>query len=113
MASISIGHEETFPQDVSDRERLHDELRRMSLRVAGHLVESGQVARTVTTKLRYPDFSIRSRSATRAAGLADGERIGQLACDLLDRALADRPGALRLVGVTVSKIVDFEQLALA
>ena len=91
VASISIGHEETFPQDVSDRERLHDELRRMALRVAGHLAESGQVARTVTTKLRYPDFSIRSRSTTLAAGLADGERIGQLACDLLDRALADRP----------------------
>ena len=113
VASISIGHEETFPRDVSDRERLHDELRRMALRVAGHLAESGQVARTVTTKLRYPDFSIRSRSTTLAAGLADGERIGQVACELLDRALADRPGALRLVGVSVSKIEDFEQLALA
>ena len=113
VANISIGHEETFPRDVSDRERLHEELRRMALRVAGHLVESGQVARTVTTKLRYPDFSIRSRSTTLAAGLADGERIGQVACDLLDRALADRPGALRLVGVSVSKIEDFEQLALA
>ena len=74
--------------------------------------DSGQVARTVTTKLRYPDFSIRSRSTTLPAGLADGERIGQFACELLDRALADRPGALRLVGVTVSKIEDFEQLAL-
>ena len=113
VASISIGHEETFPRDVSDREQLHDELRRMALRVAGHLAESGQVARTVTTKLRYPDFSIRSRSTTLAAGLADGERIGQVACELLDRALADRPGALRLVGVSVSKIEDFEQLALA
>jgi DNA polymerase IV len=113
VANVSIGHEETFPQDVSDRAQLHDELRRMALRVAAHLVESGQVARTVTTKLRYPDFSIRSRSTTLGAGLADGERIGQLACDLLDRALADRPGALRLVGITVSKIEDFEQLALA
>jgi DNA polymerase IV len=112
VASISIGHEETFPRDISDREQLHDELRRMSLRVAGQLADSGQVARTVTTKLRYQDFSIRSRSTTLAAGLAAGERIGQLACDLLDRALADRPGALRLVGVTVSKIEDFEQLAL-
>jgi DNA polymerase IV len=113
VANISIGHEETFPRDVADRERLHEELRRMALRVAGHLAESGQVARTVTTKLRYPDFSIRSRSTTLAAGLADGDRIGQIACDLLDRALADRPGALRLVGVSVSKIEDFEQLALA
>jgi DNA polymerase-4 len=113
VASISIGHEETFPRDISDREQLHGELRRMALRVAAHLTESGQVARTVTTKLRYPDFSIRSRSATLAAGLADGDRIGQVACDLLDRALSDRPGALRLVGVSVSKIEDFQQLALA
>ena len=85
----------------------------MALRVAGHLVESGQVARTVTTKLRYPDFSIRSRSTTLAAGLADGERIGQVACDLLDRALADRPGACVSSASAVSKIEDFEQLALA
>lgn len=113
VASISIGHEETFPRDVSDREQLHDELRRMAHRVAAHLVDSGQVARTVTTKLRYPDFSIRSRSTTLAAGSADGERIGALACALLDRALADRPGALRLVGVSVSKLETFEQLALA
>jgi DNA polymerase IV len=112
VANISFGHEETFPRDIDDREQLHDELRRMALRIADYLSESGQVARTVTTKLRYPDFSIRSRSTTLPAGLADGERIGQLACGLLDRALADRPGALRLVGVSVSKIEDFEQLAL-
>ena len=112
VANVSFGHEETFPRDIADREQLHVELRRMALRIAVYLANSGQVARTVTTKLRYPDFSIRSRSTTLPAGLADGERIGQLACELLDRALADRPGALRLVGVTVSKIEDFEQLAL-
>jgi DNA polymerase-4 len=110
--NISIGHEETFERDVADRERLHDELRRMAGRVAEHLTSSGQVARTVTTKLRYPDFSIRSRSTTLPAGSADAERIGELACRLLDRALADRPGALRLVGVSVSKLETHEQLAL-
>lgn len=113
VANVSISNEETFPRDVSDREQLHDELRRMALRLAEHLEEAGQVARTVTTKLRYPDFAIRSRSTTLAAGVADGERIGQLACELLDRALADRPGALRLVGVTVSRLETHEQLALA
>jgi DNA polymerase-4 len=113
VANISISNEETFPRDVSDRRQLHDELRRMALRLGEHLEEAGQVARTVTTKLRYPDFAIRSRSTTLAAGVADGETIGELACALLDRALADRPGALRLVGVTVSKLETHEQLALA
>jgi DNA polymerase-4 len=110
--TVSIGHEETFERDIADRERLHDELRRMALRVADRLAGSGQAARTVTTKLRYPDFSIRSRSLTVEAGFADAERIGSLACALLDRALAERPGALRLVGVSVSNLEPYQQLQL-
>jgi DNA polymerase IV len=110
--SVSIGHEETFERDVSDRAQLHAELRRMAVSVAGHLERAGQVARTVTTKVRYPDFSIRSRSSTSAVGFADAERIGDLACSLLDRALDDRPGALRLVGVSVSNLEGHQQLVL-
>jgi DNA polymerase-4 len=110
--SVSIGHEETFERDIEERERLHGELRRMAERVAARLAESDQAARTVTTKLRYPDFAVRSRSQTLAAGTTDGERIGELACALLDRALEDRPGALRLVGVSVSNLEPYYQLAL-
>ncbi len=58
---ISISVENTFERDISDRERLHDELRGMAGEVATALQRHGQVARTVTTKLRYADFSIRSR----------------------------------------------------
>jgi DNA polymerase IV len=109
---ISISNEETFPHDVGDVERLHDELRRQSLRVAEYLRKRNQVARTVTTKLRYPDFSIRTRSTSLPVGIDDAERIGELACALLDRALRDRPGPLRLVGVGVSGLVDHVQLSL-
>jgi DNA polymerase-4 len=109
---ISISHEETFPQDVGDRERLHDELRRQATRLGEHLRGRGQVARTVTTKLRYPDFSIRTRSTSLPVGTDDGDRIGELACSLLDRALRDRSGPLRLVGVGVSRLADHMQLSL-
>jgi DNA polymerase-4 len=112
IANVSVGHEETFERDVDDRERLYEELRRMSGRVAARLAESGDAARTVTTKVRYPDFSIRSRSITLAAGVEDEQSIAAHACRLLDRALADRPGALRLVGVSVSNLEAFRQLAL-
>jgi DNA polymerase-4 len=111
--SVSIGHEETFERDVADRERLHDEVRRMALRVAERLATGGQVARTVSTKVRYPDFAIRSRSTTLPIGTDDGDRIGEIACGLLDRALADRPDALRLVGVSVSNLETAVQLELA
>ena len=110
---ISISHEETFERDIGDPERLHDELRRMAGRLAEHLQGRGQTARTVTTKLRYPDFAIRTRSTSLDVGTADAERIGELACAALDRALRDRPGPLRLVGVGVSGLTEHAQLSLA
>ncbi len=109
---ISISVENTFERDLVERELLYRELREMAREVAGHLQRKEQVARTVTTKLRYADFSIRSRSTSLEVGIDDGEQIGDLACRLLDRGLHDRPGALRLVGVGVSGLVDYRQLAL-
>jgi len=109
---ISISQEETFERDVADREVLRAELRRMSEGVAKYLVSRGECARTVTTKVRYPDFAIRSRSTTLPAGIDDAETIADVACSLLDRALQDRPGPLRLVGVGVSALEAHRQLAL-
>ena len=110
--TISISTEETFDRDIADVEQLKAEVRRMAERVAERLEKGSQTARTVTTKVRYPDFSIRSRSTTLPVTTDDGARIAELACGLLDRALADRPGALRLVGVGVSGLEDHRQLAL-
>jgi DNA polymerase IV len=110
---LSISNEETFARDVGNIERLHDELRRMSDRLAAHLREHLQTARTVTTKLRYPDFAIRTRSTSLEVGIDDGDQIGDLACALLDRALRDRPGPVRLVGVGVSGLSDHAQLQLS
>ena len=109
---ISISVENTFERDLVDREKLHDELRGMAAEVAEHLQKTGRTARTVTTKLRYADFSIRSRSTSLAVGIDDAVQIGALACRLLDRGLKDRPGALRLVGVGVSGLAEYRQLAL-
>jgi DNA polymerase-4 len=109
---ISISVENTFERDLVERELLYHELRGMAREVAEQLQKRGQVARTVTTKLRYADFSIRSRSTSLDVGIDDAEQIAALACRLLDRGLQDRPGALRLVGVGVSGLVAFRQLAL-
>jgi DNA polymerase IV len=109
---ISISVEETFERDLHERELLHAGLRRMSERLAEHLRRDGLSARTVTAKLRYGDFSIRSRSVSLDVGIDDPSRIGDLACALLDRGLRDRPGALRLVGVGLSGLAGHRQLAL-
>jgi DNA polymerase-4 len=109
---VSISVEETFERDIVDRSALHAQLRRMADEVAEHLRRTGLSARTVTTKLRYTDFSIRSRSTTLGAATDDATLIGDLACRLLDRGLRDRPGALRLAGIGVSGLSDFRQLTL-
>jgi DNA polymerase IV len=109
---ISISVENTFERDIVERERLHEELRGMAREVAEQLQKTEQTARTVTAKLRYADFSIRSRSTSLDVGIDDAEQIGDLACRLLDRGLRDRPGALRLVGVGLSGLAAYRQLAL-
>jgi DNA polymerase-4 len=109
---VSISVEETFERDISDRPTLHAELRRMADELSGRLTRSGLVARTVTAKLRYADFSIRSRSTTLTAPVDEADRIGDVACRLLDRGLRDRPGALRLAGVGVSGLTGHRQLTI-
>ena len=109
---VSISQEETFARDIADVEQLRAELRPMAEGLAEHLRKTGETARTVTTKVRYPDFAIRSRSTTLPVGTDDADRIWELACALLDRALADRPGSLRLVGVGLSGLEPHRQLTI-
>jgi DNA polymerase-4 len=109
---VSISAEDTFARDVSDRDVLHAEVRRLSRVVSERLRRSGLSGRTVAAKLRYADFSIRTRSTTLAAAVDEEDAIGDVACGLLDRGLRDRPGALRLVGVGVSSLSAFRQLTL-
>jgi DNA polymerase-4 len=112
LEPVSVSAEDTFARDLTDRERLHDEVRRLSELVSERLQSSGLSGRTVTTKLRYGDFSIRTRSTTLPAAVDEAAVIGDVACGLLDRGLRDRPGALRLVGVGVSGLSPYRQLTL-
>jgi DNA polymerase IV len=112
LEPVSISAEDTFARDLTDRERLHDEVRRLAVLVSERLRNADLSGRTVTTKLRYGDFSIRTRSTTLPAAVDDATVIGEVACGLLDRGLRDRPGALRLVGVGVSGLSPYRQLSL-
>ena len=109
---VSVSAEDTFARDISERALLHTEVRRLAELVAERLRSSGLSGRTVTAKLRYGDFSIRTRSTTLAASVDEADVIGDVACALLDRGLRDRPGALRLVGVGVSGLSPYRQLTL-
>lgn len=99
----SISAETTFDRDLASREELEPVLLQLCMDVARRLERADLVARTVTVKLRYPDFRIVTRSRTLASDASDAREL--LAASALLAFGTRRPeGALRLLGVTVSNL---------
>jgi DNA polymerase-4 len=96
----SVGHEETFPEDIVDRGVLERHAQRMGESVARHLRASGQVARTVTVKVKLADFSLVTRAHTLPIGLDSGPAIAAIAAALL--GAVELPMGARLLGVSAS-----------
>jgi len=107
----SIGHEETFLQDVADRVVLRSELRRLSDRVASRLRAGGWRAGTIALKLRYADFTTLSRAQSLAEPTDVGQRIGDVAIGLFDAIELAQP--IRLIGVRAEKLRGGSASALA
>ena len=99
----SISAEETFAQDIDDQQALYEELDRLSQEVAESLRKQDYLARTVTLKLRYADFTTITRSMSRPNATANLEVIGEAAHQLLD-ANWEHGQPVRLVGVGVSNL---------
>jgi len=71
-AAKSISRETTFGKDTHDRSLLKAMLRYLSERVGSELRQQGKLAKCVTLKLRYADFTTITRSHTlRQAGDVD------------------------------------------
>ncbi|MCT1477099.1 DNA polymerase IV [Microbacterium sp. p3-SID336] len=98
----SIGHEETFDQDIADREFLRAELLRLSDRVGARLRRAGWETSTVSIKIRFADFRTVNRSQTLTEPTAVSQRIGEAAQGLFE--LIDRRDPIRLVGVRAEKL---------
>ncbi|MGH9038160.1 MAG: DNA polymerase IV, partial [Acidimicrobiia bacterium] len=100
----SIGAEETFPKDVYDAETLRAEARRLAERVGDRLRQHGLAGRTVTIKVRYPDFRTITRSATVPEPTSTGADIARQAVELL--AKAELHLGVRLLGVSVHNLMS-------
>jgi DNA polymerase-4 len=99
----SIGHEETFPTDVTELATLEREVVRLADSVGSRLRAAGRVGRTVQLKVRYAGF----RTITRSRTLREPT---DLAADLAVVArglLRDVPGltdGVRLLGVSMQQL---------
>ena len=100
----SASSENTYATDLTDLQRMRDELGGMARELAGWLERHALLARTVTIKVRYSDFRTVTRSHTLSQPTGEGERIAAWASELLARTEAGtRP--VRLLGVGVHGLV--------
>ena len=98
----SVGHEETFDVDITDREEIRSELLRLADRVAARLRRAEWETRTVAIKIRFDDFTTVNRSQTLSEPTAVGQRIGTAAQELFEHI--DRRSPIRLVGVRAERL---------
>src|SRR5690606_19735818 len=90
----------TFAEDLVDPDRIDRQLVRMADAVAGRLRSDGIGGRTVTVKVRYPDFRTITRSVTRPQALDTVVEILGAGRALL--AGVDLTPGVRLLGIHVS-----------
>jgi DNA polymerase-4 len=100
----SIGHEETFSQDLTDPGTLERHILRMAESVATMLRGSSSSARTITVKVKFKDLSLQTRSHTLSRAITTGGAIGQVAAALL--AGVDPGEGIRLLGVSASGLME-------
>ena len=101
----SLGTETTYARDLADPAAIEAELVRHAGDVAADLQKRRLLARTVTIKVRFADFTTVTRGHTFAVAAADAPTLAWHAVALLRRTeAASRP--VRLLGVTASNLLE-------
>jgi len=104
----SVGHEYTFPEDVSDIDELRGILAWLTGAVVQRMRQMNAVARTVQLKLRYDDF--RTFTRRRTAGIVSCEKdayrhLEDLLCGIIERGKSVRQLGVVLSGLRYSESV--------
>jgi DNA polymerase-4 len=102
----SISRSTTFAEDTLDFSFLSSMLRYLTERVGVALRRQGMMARCVTLKLRYADFSTISRSRTLKIPQDGDDALFNEVLTLMKKALAERRQLVRLIGIGVSEFVE-------
>lgn len=110
----SMSSELTFPSDVQDPEVLLGVLSGQVEEVAERLRSGGLIAKTLTLKLRYGDFTTITRSRTLDQATNTTRTLWQGAKAVFDQWQASSARPLRLIGFSASGLVaeDRAQLQL-
>jgi len=103
---VSIGHQETFEDDIDDKGELAVLLLDQADRVAARLRAADLRARAVVLILKYDDFRQITRRTTLDTATSDGGVLARTAIDLLSKVtLESRKGCrARLCGISATQL---------
>ena len=99
----SIGHEETFIEDLTDLEGLRRQLLLLAEKTARRMRKKGLIGKCVSLKVKYNDFKQVTRSGTLDSYSDDGPSLYAAACRLLTKTEAGRK-PVRLLGISLSQL---------
>jgi len=102
----SISRETTFDRDTRDVSLLEATLRYLGERVGADLRRKGKLAKCVTLKLRYADFTTITRQQTLRQANDTDQAIFDHGLKLLKKELAQEKQAVRLIGIGVSNLAE-------
>lgn len=97
----SLGHERTYAQDLHSLEQMDLELQKLADKTFEDLVRKALQARTITVKVRYPDFTTLTRARSLENPFSSAPQIAATAMALLRQTAAGEK-SVRLLGVTAS-----------
>ena len=100
----SVSHEETYPHDIDEPDRLRTEAIRMADAVSSRLRKAKLAGRTVSIKVRFHDFRTITRSHSLPEAVDTGHVIASAAVALLGSV--DVSSGVRLLGVGVSNLIE-------
>jgi DNA polymerase-4 len=105
-APVSIGHEDTFDEDLRARAALRVHVLDQADRVAARLREANLRSRVITLKVKYADHERTSRRRSIERPTSDGRVIGRVATELLEGVPSIERRGVRLTGVSCSGLED-------
>ncbi len=104
----SLGCERTFDQDICNVEQMLEVLKKISAKISEQMREKKFLAKTLTVKIKYADFTLVSRSKTLEQPFCDEKIMLHIGRKLLLQTLGPKC-RIRLLGLAVSNLIWLEQ----
>lgn len=100
----SIGAENTFFEDLHTLESMWEKLEPIANRVFDYMEKTDNYGRTISLKMKTPDFQTLNRSKTFVREIKDRQPFLQISQELLTTNW-EKAGAVRLLGISVSNLL--------